>query len=69
MNWLLSPEGMHLYSQTALTYSFRKDVPDAAPPNAIVDWSKALYGTFDDQKEVDKIWNEQLMVKILKKGI
>lgn len=67
MNWLLSPEGMKLFTDTAQTYSFRKDVADAAPPNARMDWSKAKFMSLKDEKEVDKIWTEQLMSKIFKK--
>ena len=67
MNWLLSPEGMKLFTDTAQTYSFRKDVADAAPPNARMDWTKAKFMSLKDEKEVDKIWTEQLMAKIFKK--
>lgn len=67
VNWLLSPEGQRTYSETALTYSFRKDVPDAAPPNARVDWSRVIFPTLQDLADIDKAWNEQLMTKILKK--
>lgn len=68
MNWLLSPEGQRHFAETALTYSFRKDVPDVVPPNAQMDWNKALPATLQDQKDIERIWNEQLMVKILKKS-
>ncbi len=67
MNWMFSPEGMKLFSETALTYSFRKDVPDAAPPNARMDWTKARFMALADEKEVDKVWTDQLMAKIFKK--
>ena len=67
MNWLLSPDGQRVFSETAMTYSFRKDVPDAVPPNASLDWDKALPASLQVQKEIDKIWNDQIMVKILKK--
>ncbi len=67
VNWLLSAEGMSLYAKTTLTYSFRKDVPDAAPPNARVDWSKGLVLTLKDELDVANSWAEQRVVKILKK--
>lgn len=67
VNWLLSQEGHRIFAETALAYSFRKDVPDATPPNAAVDWSKVVFPTLKDLTDIDKSWNDQLMVKILKK--
>ncbi len=67
VNWLLSPDGHRTFTETALSYSFRKDVPDATPPNAAVDWSKVVFPSIKDLTDIDKSWNDQLMVKLLKK--
>ncbi len=66
INWLMSKEGVTIFSKYSGTVGFRKDVPSFIPPAGQLTPANPIMMTLEDELEIAKIQRERTLTKMLR---